>query len=189
MRAEPLEEYYRTLEIERGASAEEIREAWKELSRVWHPDRFQNDPTLRAKAEERLKRINEAYQVLSRHSGPRTRPASERSHDAGAPSTAWGVRDQNEVRHARDLAQLRDWIRAGYLDPGDEVSPPGSEEWVPITTVPDLATALRIARIVRIGRWVVLTLFLVALATRRPQLILAGLGLVVLLGLLRRRYL
>lgn len=187
MRAEPLEEYYRALELDPGASADEIREAWKELSRVWHPDRFQNDPTLRAKAEDRLKRINEAYQVLSRHSGSRPRPESARSHDAGPPPSAWGVRDQKEVRHARDLGQLREWIRAGYLDSDDEVSPPGSENWVPITNVPELAIALRIARIVRIGRWVVLTLFLVALVTRRPQLILVGLALVLLLGFLRRR--
>ena len=33
--------------------------------KVWHPDRFGNDPKLRARADEKLKEINEAYEKLS----------------------------------------------------------------------------------------------------------------------------
>lgn len=43
------------------ATPDEIKQAYRDLAKVWHPDRFGNDARLRAKAEETLKRINEAY--------------------------------------------------------------------------------------------------------------------------------
>lgn len=46
------------------ATPAEIKEAYRDLTKVWHPDRFVSEPRLRAKAEETFKRINEAYQVL-----------------------------------------------------------------------------------------------------------------------------
>jgi hypothetical protein len=55
---------YRELELSPDASAEQVRQAWKDLAQVWHPDRFGGNERLRAKAQERLKRINEAYQAL-----------------------------------------------------------------------------------------------------------------------------
>ena len=46
------------------ATADEIRVAYHDLIRVWHPDRFCADDRLRSKAEETLKGINEAYGLL-----------------------------------------------------------------------------------------------------------------------------
>ena len=46
------------------ATPSQIKEAYRDLAKVWHPDRFASDPRLCAKAEERLKQINEAYQGL-----------------------------------------------------------------------------------------------------------------------------
>ena len=57
---------YRELEIGPDATTEQIRQAWRDLAQVWHPDRFGDNERLRGKAQERLKRINEAYQALSR---------------------------------------------------------------------------------------------------------------------------
>lgn len=39
----------------------EAREAYLDMARVWHPDRFTDNPRLRKKAEEKLKTINIAY--------------------------------------------------------------------------------------------------------------------------------
>jgi hypothetical protein len=52
---------YKTLELGYGASMEEVKQGYKDLVRVWHPDRFTEDPRLRKKAEEKLKEINRAY--------------------------------------------------------------------------------------------------------------------------------
>jgi hypothetical protein len=37
---------YRMLELEPGASLEQVKQAWRELVKVWHPDRFPNDDKL-----------------------------------------------------------------------------------------------------------------------------------------------
>ncbi len=57
---------YRILDLEAGASLEEVKRSYRELVKVWHPDRFRGDPKLQAKAEEKLKRINLAYERLSK---------------------------------------------------------------------------------------------------------------------------
>ena len=54
----------RVLEIEPGASFEEIRQAYLDQTKVWHPDRFSNDVRLQKKAEDKFKEINLAYQRL-----------------------------------------------------------------------------------------------------------------------------
>jgi hypothetical protein len=56
--------HYQTLEVEPGASQAEIKQAYKDLAVVWHPDRFTDNPRLREKAEEKLKQINAAYAIL-----------------------------------------------------------------------------------------------------------------------------
>jgi DnaJ domain len=52
------------LALRPGATPAEIKEAYRDLVKVWHPDRFGSDPGLRQKAEDKLKRINQAYTVL-----------------------------------------------------------------------------------------------------------------------------
>ena len=56
--------HYQVLEIEAGASPDDIKQAYKVLAKVWHPDRFSENPKLKQKAEEKLKRINAAYEFL-----------------------------------------------------------------------------------------------------------------------------
>lgn len=62
-----LERWYRILELEPGASFDEVKQAYRDLARIWHPDRFGGDPRLRQRAENRQKEINEAFQQLEAH--------------------------------------------------------------------------------------------------------------------------
>lgn len=59
-----IEECYRLLGVEASATDDEVRGAYLDLTKVWHPDRFAHDPVLRAKAQEQLKAINRAYQTI-----------------------------------------------------------------------------------------------------------------------------
>jgi TonB family protein len=68
----------RILEIEPGASLEEIRQAYRDQTKVWHPDRFSNDIRLQKKAEDKLQQINLAYQRLCGR-GPYEPPVLNRS--------------------------------------------------------------------------------------------------------------
>jgi DnaJ-class molecular chaperone len=52
------------LEVPPAASREEIHQAYKDMAAIWHPDRFVHNPRLRMKAEQRLKEINMAREVL-----------------------------------------------------------------------------------------------------------------------------
>lgn len=54
----------RVLGLPATATPGEVREAYRDLAKVWHPDRFGEDERLRSKAEQKLKEINEAYQQL-----------------------------------------------------------------------------------------------------------------------------
>ena len=55
---------YELLEIEPGASLEEIKGAYRDLAFVWHPDRFAHNDRLQQKAQQRLTEINQAYEQL-----------------------------------------------------------------------------------------------------------------------------
>jgi curved DNA-binding protein len=56
-------DYYEVLGVPRGAKPEEIKRAYRRQARKHHPDT--KPPAERAKAEEDIKLINEAYEVLS----------------------------------------------------------------------------------------------------------------------------
>jgi hypothetical protein len=60
--------YYSVLGLNGNATEAEVKQAYKDLAKVWHPDRFsENDERLRRKAGERLREINEAYSHISKH--------------------------------------------------------------------------------------------------------------------------
>lgn len=54
-------DYYEVLGLQKGASDDEIKKAFRKLAIKYHPDKNQGDK----EAEENFKEINEAYQVLS----------------------------------------------------------------------------------------------------------------------------
>src|SRR5689334_7930515 len=58
-----MKDYYKILEVEPTATTEQIQAQYLFLSHAWHPDKFPT-PDLKAKAEEKIKEINEAYGVL-----------------------------------------------------------------------------------------------------------------------------
>lgn len=60
-----LSRAYDLLGVKPGFSASELKAAHRDLAKVWHPDRFLHDPRLQEKAQEKLKEINEAYELLS----------------------------------------------------------------------------------------------------------------------------
>lgn len=63
-----LKQWYQILELEEGASLSEVERAHRELSRVWHPDRFAGDTLpLQERARDKQQQINAAYERLAAH--------------------------------------------------------------------------------------------------------------------------
>lgn len=62
-----IKECFAILELPPESSLTEVKAAYRDLAQVWHPDRFQNSPRLRDKAQEKMKTINEAYSCLQQY--------------------------------------------------------------------------------------------------------------------------
>jgi len=60
-----LQKCLKILELENPGSLQDAKRAYKDLVRVWHPDRFQGNPRLKQKAEQKLSEINLAFTYLS----------------------------------------------------------------------------------------------------------------------------
>ncbi len=61
-----LREHFRNLEVEFGASLEQVQATYKRLIRAYHPDRFGSSPEKQRTATEIIKRINYSYhQILA----------------------------------------------------------------------------------------------------------------------------
>ncbi|CAK6691279.1 DnaJ C-terminal domain-containing protein [Synechococcus sp. CBW1107] len=99
-----FKDYYETLGIERGASEEEIKKAYRRLARQYHPDISKE-----VGAEERFKEISEANQTLS---DPEKRQAYDElgRHDPGEefrPPADWDTRFwQGQAHQEVDLSEL-----------------------------------------------------------------------------------
>lgn len=74
-----LSKAYELLGVKPGVSSTELKAAHRDLAKVWHPDRFVHDPCLQEKAQEKLKEINEAYELLISGKTPRATPPPPRA--------------------------------------------------------------------------------------------------------------
>ncbi len=63
-----MENPYKILGIREGATTDEIKAAYKELAKKYHPDKYVNNP-LGDLAAEKMKEINEAYDYLMKNGG------------------------------------------------------------------------------------------------------------------------
>ena len=77
-------DYYEVLGVNRDATEEDLKKAYRRLAMKWHPDRNPDNP----KAEEHFKEAKEAYEVLSE---PQKRAAYDQFGHAGVDPQAAGA--------------------------------------------------------------------------------------------------
>ena len=76
-----MHRYYEILGLTPDAPIEARKQAYKDLVKVWHPDRFAHDPRLQQKAQEKLQEINEAYEKLKSLKNGEARMTSRTKED------------------------------------------------------------------------------------------------------------
>jgi hypothetical protein len=97
--------------LARNATPAEIKDAHRTLTKVWHPDRFQTDERLRVQAEEKLKEINSAYQLLTAipSGSTQTRKSAQVSQEEESQQARTSASAHVQYRHpsAKDDGPLR----------------------------------------------------------------------------------
>jgi len=61
---EKLIQHYEILEAKKDDSIEQIKQKYRDLVIVWHPDRFQSNPRLQSNAQEKMKELNAAFEYI-----------------------------------------------------------------------------------------------------------------------------
>lgn len=96
---------YKVLGIAPGASEEEIKRAYKTLSKKYHPDANMNNPN-KDEYEERFKEVQQAYEMLTKKQE--------------APESFWGMYTGQSAQQGNDtdmyLQAARTYIQNGRLD-------------------------------------------------------------------------
>lgn len=98
---------YEVLGVPENASEEEIKKAYKELVKKYHPDKYQDNP-LADLAEEKLQEVNEAYDMLMKNSNSGSSSSySYGNYGSGSGSGgSYGTPDYMAVRRYIDAGNL-----------------------------------------------------------------------------------
>jgi curved DNA-binding protein CbpA len=93
--------YLDLLRLPSSFTADELKEAYRDMSRVWHPDRYPADSRLRRKAEEIFKEINAANQYFRKN--------LENGHFTFRDPTSSSEQDQS--RTSAGIQKIMDEVR------------------------------------------------------------------------------
>ncbi|MDB6038588.1 MAG: hypothetical protein JWM99_2429 [Verrucomicrobiales bacterium] len=118
-----LEESYRALGLNPGASLHEARRSYLQLVKFFHPDRHQNSPGLLRKATEETKKLNLAYERVCKAFEAGRRPVPEKRKQ---PKSSRAEEPGNPPIHGQPFivpscgAKLN-WVAAGRFQMGSPV--------------------------------------------------------------------
>lgn len=111
----PAKNYYKILSVGEKASQAEIKKAFRDLAKKYHPD------TNKGK-EELFKEVNEAYQVLSdptvkqEYDQVRQANASPRSYNSTASSSSSTPNSQQKSQQYRGYQREEGWKNMNFRD-------------------------------------------------------------------------
>lgn len=126
---------YEVLGIKPGASNAEIKAAYKELVKKYHPDKYQNNP-LADLAEEKLQEVNEAYDMLMKQAAGATGSGGQASSAYGNPygRQSYGQQNYGQQNYGGtgNYGAIRQLIDMGDLARAEQmlINAPGRDaEW------------------------------------------------------------
>jgi len=96
---------YEVLGIKENASDEEVKKAYRESVKKYHPDQYQNNP-LSELASEKLREVNEAYEAINK-----MRPNGQGSSNSGSTN----YYDSANSSGSSDYSYIRSLINSGKI--------------------------------------------------------------------------
>ena len=117
---------YSVLGVKSNASDDEIKRAYRELARKYHPDNYQNNP-LADLAEEKMKEVNEAYDAINKMRSGGGGYQSQGSYGYQNQSASYSSTASSGV-----YAQVRQAINMGHLQQAEQLlqnAPAQNAEW------------------------------------------------------------
>lgn len=98
-----MKDPYVVLGVSPNATDDEIKKAYRELARKYHPDNYTDNP-LSDLAADKMKEINEAYdEIVSRRKGGNTHSSSSNSSGSSQFSDVRSLISQNRLEEAQEL--------------------------------------------------------------------------------------
>ena len=124
-----LEQHYKVLGLEPGASLEEVNQAYKDLVFIWHPDRVpQENERLVKKSVEKIQQINEARDSLrSYHRKYKKAPATQSQSKAHSNSSSYSDRQSYSDNRQTYRQDTRTGSERAYSDRYSTYRPPYSD--------------------------------------------------------------
>ncbi|MBR2782071.1 MAG: DnaJ domain-containing protein [Oscillospiraceae bacterium] len=109
---------YEVLGVKPGASDEEIKRAYRELARKYHPDNYTDNP-LADLAQEKMQEINEAYDILTKN-GQSANSSYGSTGQSGSYGRSGFGGSQNSYGSSPAYAQVRQNINLGKIQVAED---------------------------------------------------------------------
>lgn len=103
-----MKDPYQVLGVDRSASTQQIKTAYRTLAKKYHPDNYAGNP-LQDIAEEKMQEINEAYDAI----------ISERENRSGSSNTSdytYGYSTDSSYTDTNNYSYIRKLIESGRFD-------------------------------------------------------------------------
>ena len=110
-----MKDPYEVLGVSRSASDSEIKSAYRELVKKYHPDNYANNP-LADLASEKMKEVNEAYDTITK-----ARSSQSAGYQSGSGYQSGGYQSYNSYGSGGSYAQVRAYINSDQLDTAESI--------------------------------------------------------------------
>ncbi len=104
-----MKDPYEVLGVSQSASDEEIKRAYRDLARKYHPDNYQDNP-LADLAQEKMKEVNEAYDTITRMRSGQAQTSQNYNTGYRSANTGYANQSGNTA-----YSRIRQAINAGNL--------------------------------------------------------------------------